>query len=206
MLGADFYAAAAVAIVAWAILFYVLSTRSSGPARAAPAPVARWHLENRVPPPRPGDALVEQQFRAVLVGSFEKRRLLNAGEYRTFRIIEDCVAASRRGYRVFAQTNLGEILASPNEEAFRSINSKRVDILIVDSGGWPVLAVEFQGRAHYQKTAALRDAVKKEALVKAGVGYAEVFASDTAQEIQLLIREHLGGKPRLASAQPTEHA
>src|ERR1700730_8484573 len=109
--------------------------------------------------------------------SFEKRRLLNSGEYRAFKIIDDYVAASRRGYRVFAQTSLGEILASPDELAFRSINSKRVDILIVDQGGWPVITVEFQGGAHYQGAAAIRDAVKKEALSKAGVAYVEVFPS-----------------------------
>jgi hypothetical protein len=86
-----------------------------------------------------------------MAGSFEKRRLLNAGEYRVFKTIEGCVASHRRGYRVFAQANIGEILASRDEQAFRSINSKRVDILIVDQGSWPVLAVEFQGGGHYQR-------------------------------------------------------
>jgi len=82
------------------------------------------------------DLHVEQQLLAVMTGSFEKRRLLNFGEYRAFKIIEDFLRASRRGYRVFAQTSLGEIPASPDELAFRSINSKRVDILIVDQSGW----------------------------------------------------------------------
>jgi hypothetical protein len=102
------------------------------------------------------------------------------------------VTARCRGYRVFAQANLGEILASCDEQAFRSINSKRVDILIVDQGSWPVLAVEFQGGGHYQGTATIRDAVKKEALNKAGVGYVEIFPSDPAKEIELLIQERLG--------------
>jgi hypothetical protein len=48
--------------------------------------------------------------------------------------------------------------------------------------------------------------VKKEALIKAGVGYVEVFASDTADEIQLLIRERLGWKPRPVPAQQAERA
>ena len=80
-----------------------------------------------------------------MAGTFEKQRLLNAGEYRVFKSIEDCVTSHRRGYRVFAQANPGEILSSRDELAFRSINSKRVDTLIVDQGSWPVLAVEFQG-------------------------------------------------------------
>jgi hypothetical protein len=84
--------------------------------------------------------------------SFERRQLLNRSEYRVFKIIEDDIAAACRGYRVFAQTSLGEVLTTPNENGFRSIidengfrsiNSKRVDILIVDRGGWPAVAVEY---------------------------------------------------------------
>ncbi|HJQ78301.1 MAG TPA: DUF2726 domain-containing protein [Lacipirellulaceae bacterium] len=93
--------------------------------------------------------------------------------------------------RVFAQTSLGEILKSSNEDAFRSINSKRVDILVVDRGGWPFLAVEYQGDGHYQGTAAARDAVKKEALRKAGVRYMEFCAQDTEDQIKSRLREHL---------------
>jgi hypothetical protein len=131
--------------------------------------------------------------------------LLNSGESRVFKIIEDYVAASHRGYRVFAQTNLGEILASPDELAFRSINSKRVDILIVDQGGWPIIAVEFQGEAHYQGNAAIRDAVKKKALSKAGIAYVEVFPDDASAEICLRLRKKL---PAASTAVPasTPHA
>jgi hypothetical protein len=123
---------------------------------------------------------------------FEKRRLLSPSEYRAFKIIEEDVAAERRGHRVFAQVSLGEILQSPSPSAFRAINSKRVDILIVDRGGWPLLAAEFQGNGHHQGTAAARDAIKKEALRKAGVGYIEVFATDSDDQIRSRVREQLG--------------
>jgi len=129
-----------------------------------------------------------------MAASFQRRRLLSRSEYDTFKIIEDDIAAARRGYRVFAQTSLGEVLTSPSEDAFRSINSKRVDILIVDQGGWPVVAVEYQGSGHYQGTAAARDAVKKEALRKAGVHYVEVSESDSAEQIRSRVREQLGWK------------
>ena len=137
---------------------------------------------------------VAQQLHAVMAGSFKKQRVLSSSEYRVFKIIEDDVAAARRGYRVFAQTNLGEILQSPDPDAFHSINSKRVDILVVDQGGWPMLAVEYQGGGHYQGTAAARDAVKKEALRKAGVRYIEVFAADSDDQIRSHVREQLGWK------------
>jgi hypothetical protein len=135
---------------------------------------------------------VGEQLRAVMAAPFERRRVFNFSEYRAFKVIEDDLAAARRGHRVFAQISLGEILQSPNDDAFRSINSKRVDILIVDRGGWPILAVEYQGAGHYQGTAAARDAIKKEALRKAGVKYIEVFATDSEEQIRSRVREHLG--------------
>jgi hypothetical protein len=135
---------------------------------------------------------VGQQLHAVMGASFQKQRLLNGSEYRVFKIIEADIAAEGRGYRIFAQTNLGEVLSSPNDYAFRSINSKRVDILIVDRGGWPVVAIEHQGAGHYQGTAAARDAIKKEALRKAGVRYVEVSETDTEEQIRLRVRENLG--------------
>lgn len=132
---------------------------------------------------------VGQQLHAVMAASFEKRRVLSTSEYRVFAIIEGEIAAQRAGYRVFAQTSLGEILSSSNQDAFRSINSKRVDILVIDPRGWPFLAVEFQGHGHYQGTAAARDAVKKEALRKAGVKHMEFSATDTDDQIKSRLRE-----------------
>lgn len=133
-----------------------------------------------------------RQLQSVMISSFEKRRIMNASEYRAFRIIEEYIASIRKGYRVFAQTCLGEILQSKDENAFYSINSKRVDILIVDQGGWPVLAVEYQGEGHFKGTAAARDAIKKEALRKAGVRYLEVVPGDSDEQIRRRVHEHLG--------------
>jgi hypothetical protein len=131
------------------------------------------------------------QMNAVMGGSFEKRRLMNRSEYRVFQVIEQDVTTANRGFRVFAQTCLGEVLNSPDHDAFHSINSKRVDILIVDRGGWPVLAVEYQGPGHYVGTAAARDAIKKEALRKAGVRYLEVLPADSDDQIRTRVREYL---------------
>lgn len=137
-----------------------------------------------------------QQLSAVLAASFQKQRVMNRSEFNVFKVIEEDVISARKGYRVFAQVNLGEIMQSVNDDAdrsaFRSINSKRVDMLIADQGGWPVLAIEYQGAGHYQDDAAMRDAVKKNALNKAGVGYLEIFPSDSPQDIRDRVREHLG--------------
>ena len=151
---------------------------------------------------------VGYQLNAVIAGTFEKQKVMSSSEYRVFAIVENEFATSRKGYRVFAQTSLGEILRSSDRDAFHSINSKRVDILVIDHRGWPYLAVEFQGNGHYQGNAAGRDAVKKEALRKAGVRYLEFSAADTDDQIRTRVRDHLAAQtvtPEVVESGPWQH-
>jgi hypothetical protein len=194
-LGDNVQGAALIIIALIAFIWYFGIARRPRSHRFAP----RSHrFRTSYPPsrfennPSPGLKDVGQQLHAVMEAPFQKRRLLSYLEYNTFKIVEDEMIAARRGHRVFAQTSLGEILTSPNSDAFHSINSKRVDILIVDSGGWPVAAIEYQGGGHYQGTAAGRDAIKKEALRKAGIRYIEVSESDSGEQIRYRVREQLG--------------
>ena len=138
---------------------------------------------------RPDFADVGHQLRAVMAASFEKQRVLSQAEYRVFAIVEEEIAAHGTGYRVLAQTSLGEILRSNNDDAFHSINSKRVDVLVVDRAGWPFVAIEYQGDGHYLGTGAARDAIKKEALRKAGVAYIEFRKNDTDGHIRSRLRD-----------------
>src|SRR3546814_1079951 len=91
------------------------------------------------------------------------------------------------------QVSLGEILASPNEAAFFAVNSERVDLLIVDADCRPLHAVEMQGQGHHQSdNTAARDAVKREALRRAGIGYIEVVSGDTPAEVRAMVRKLVG--------------
>ena len=93
-----------------------------------------------------------------------------------------------------AQVSMGEILRCKDEEAFACINSKRVDLLLVDENCHPRHAIEYQGRAHHQGNSAARDAVKKEALRRAGVGYHEVVADHTTPSDLRRLVERLAEK------------
>lgn len=133
------------------------------------------------------------QLRIVMAAPFTKQRVLSAGEARVMIEAERAIADLALPWRVMAQVSLGEILRSPDAAAFSAINSKRVDLLIVDERQDPVAAVEYQGTGHWQGTAAARDAVKKEALRKAGIAYIEVMAgshlpADLHREIARLAR------------------
>jgi hypothetical protein len=126
-----------------------------------------------------------EQLRLVMGARFEKRRLLSRSEAHVLYAAERAIkkSAADLNWRVMAQVSLGEVLSSPDARAYSAINSKRVDVLIVSRNGNPILAAEYQGRGHYQGTAAARDAVKKEALRKAGVHYIEVTAESGIENI-----------------------
>lgn len=156
--------------------------RGGGEAGSKVTPFAR-PTETRVP-----DAA--DQLRIVMGASFATRPLLSKDEAWLLRIAEREVGALKRGWRVMAQVSLGEVLSSPDPKAYGAINSKRADLLIVSRRGDPLAAIEYQGGGHYQGSASARDAVKKEALRKAGVRYIEMTTehgeADLVREIARL--------------------
>jgi len=105
------------------------------------------------------------------------------------------------GFRVMAQTSLGEILkpkkgpwnAADADLAYRAINSKRADFVVVDRRGIAVLAVEYQGHGHYQGNALMRDAVKREVFRKANVTLLAVPAEFANEDVAAQVRDVLEG-------------
>lgn len=141
----------------------------------------------RSPPTHIGDSA--DQLRIVMQAPFQKTRLMSKPEYDVFRVVEVHLRQCGPGYRLMAQTSMGEILTSSNEQAFRCINSKRVDMLVIDALGFAVVAIEQQGSGHYQRDAAARDAVKREALRKAGVEFLEIFSHHQPEDIRRLVSD-----------------
>ena len=126
---------------------------------------------------------------------FTIQPLLNKSEARVFRQLDRIVISCNPKWQVMAQVSLGEILGSEDPKAYGCINTKRVDLLLMDEDCQPRHAIEYQGGAHYQGTAAARDAVKKEALRRAGIGYHEVVAGHTTPSDLRRLIEKLVDKP-----------
>ena len=147
-------------------------------------------------PPKPTDPA--DQLRIVMGANFTIQPLLNKSEVRVFKELDRMVIGRNPAWQVMAQVSLGEILHSKDAEAYSCINSKRVDLLLVDENCLPRHALEYQGHAHHQGTAAARDAVKKEALRIAGISYHEIVGGHTTpSELRRLV-EKLVDKPAAA--------
>jgi hypothetical protein len=159
---------------------------ASGPWTAKPGSAA----------PKATDAA--DQLRIVLGAEFSAQPLLNGKEARVFRELDKMVIDCNPDWQVMAQVSLGEILRSRDAVAYACVNSKRVDLLLVDGNCRPRHAIEYQGLGHHQSMAAARDAVKKEALRRAGIGYHEVVAGHTTpSELRRLV-ERLVERPAAA--------
>lgn len=141
------------------------------------------------PKPDNATATAAEQLRRVMEATFKSRPLLNKPEKRLIAVIDKALAQDRPGWRTMGQVSLGEVLWSDDKEAFWAINAKRVDLLIVDEEFRPIHAVEFQGTGHHlsDETAA-RDAVKREALRRAGIGYVEVVSNQTPAQVRVLLQ------------------
>ncbi len=127
--------------------------------------VRQWQPKPDAVPAKVPDAA--DQLRTVMRADFKPQALLNKSEARLFRAMDKMVIElAPPGWQVMAQVSLGEILRCDDADAYRCINSKRVDLLIVDAACKPVHAIEYQGGGHFKgaHATAARDAVKKEAL------------------------------------------
>jgi hypothetical protein len=134
------------------------------------------------------------QLACVMGAEFRARPLLNRPEAKLFKALDAAVIARNPGWQVMAQVSLGEFLASPDKDAYGAVNAKRVDFALMDPESRVTHAIEYQGTGHHQGTAAARDAVKKEALRKAGIGYHEVVAGHTtAGELRRLVERLVPG-------------
>ena len=135
-------------------------------------------------------ASASEQLRRVMAADFKSRALLNRSETQVFRALDAAVIARNPSWQVMAQVSLGEFLSSPDRSAYAAINSKRVDFALMVANSRVRHALEYQGNGHHQGNAAARDAVKKEALRKAGIGYHEVVAGHTTlAELRRLVEK-----------------
>lgn len=137
------------------------------------------------------------QLAAISAVGFKTVPLLNRDEARLLPIVERAVRKHGDGHRVMAQTSLGELIrpAGANgdtpagRDAYASINSKRLDLAIINRFGHLVAAIEYQGSGHHQGNAFLRDAVKREAVRRAGVPYLEIAETFDPDEVARRVRD-----------------
>jgi Protein of unknown function (DUF2726) len=131
-------------------------------------------------------------------GAIRPVQILETGECPSFYAALDALEALKpatRHWHVHAQVSMGEFLETSFDKARPVFNSKRVDLLICDRFGKPVLVVEHQGSEHIQpdtrREDELRNQVKHIVLAKAGIPLLETPAGIERDAARTLIVGHL---------------
>ena len=146
---------------------------------------------------------VENQKRFLGEVGVVRKKLMNNSEYAVFRNIEKIVP---KGLRIMAQVSMGEFINTQwgsasepvTKKAYSAFNSKRVDMLIINQYGDPIIAIEYQGTGHNKGNYKDRDLIKKMALEKAGIELVEVFPSDQPDQYKEKVRRLLNTRRRAA--------
>ncbi|MCK0753544.1 DUF2726 domain-containing protein [Chromohalobacter japonicus] len=192
-----FYLVLAVAVIA-----YLRSKlRRTPTSRRPPVDQTPWPTQQESPPTTPDPlAWQKDQLSQAALASYRPRRLMNREEHQVFQATERAARAMQAGHRVFAQVSLGEVLSTEDDDAYRAINSKRVDVLVTDRYGNPVAAVEYQGSGHnLSSDTGLRDGIKKIALEKAEIHYIEVHPPLDCQALSSYLLNRLQGRGSTSS-------
>ena len=151
------------------------------------------------PPPKRGRGLdlrdPHVQLEVVSRAAYRTTPLMNRSEHRLWKAVGQILAELRReglgGHLLMAQVSLGEVLSAEGDgsrEAHAAVNSERLDLAVFSPTGHLVLAIEHQGAGHYGERTFLRDAVKREALRRAGVPMIEVPEGWDLDGLRALIR------------------
>ncbi|MGB7404758.1 MAG: DUF2726 domain-containing protein [Pacificimonas sp.] len=133
---------------------------------------------------RGGKRTASEQLEKVMASSFTAKPLLSKREARVAVAAREILAEIAPTWQIAPQVALGEVLRSDCKSAYWTVNAKRCDMLIVDEVWAPIAAIEYQGTGHHQRDAAARDAVKREALRRAGIDWIEVTEGDRPDQLR----------------------
>lgn len=123
-------------------------------------------------------AHAEKQFDALGQADLSARRVFNKSEQKIFTELRSALNTIDADVTVMGQVSMGAMIKTKSVEgmpqylgrnAYRAINSKRVDFALVDAVGTVRLVVEFDGPSHAARANRARDSVKMEALKRAGI-------------------------------------
>ncbi|MEM7641037.1 MAG: DUF2726 domain-containing protein [Pseudomonadota bacterium] len=149
-----------------------------------------------------------KSFDAITAVGIERQRLMNRSEYWLYKTLQ-ALAPDLPGHPlIFPQVPIGEVLrvvpskGTPAERrrASQDIQCKRVDFALTDRSGHILAAVEYQGRGHYQGTAAFRDQIKQAVFRRAGIPLVEIEPHASPDDIAAILAHALS--PKRAPGRP----
>lgn len=121
---------------------------------------------------------------------FQRKILCNRLEQSAFFVLQQLVQQRHQGEIVLVQVSMGEVLQNQNYREFLSINSKRLDLLVISAKFEPLLAIEIDGSGHFlNENSHKNDQIKTKALQAAGIHILRIDApNDDLKRIEKDVR------------------
>ena len=135
-----------------------------------------------------------EHLKAVRGAPFQPKPLANRLEKAAYQTAVDIVQKRHRNEQVLLQVSLGEILQSKDRRAYWAVNSKRVDLLVIDHELRPLVAIEIDGSGHglSRDIARINDKIKDIVLAAAGIPLIRIPApDDNLGAIRALVQQQL---------------
>lgn len=124
------------------------------------------------------------RLRNVTGARFLVKRLMSDNEAIVMREVEAIIDEIGQAWRVLAQVSLSQIIGSTNVDAVAAIDGQVAALMIVGSDRTPIAVVEYQSLGMARGDDVMRDAIKREALRRAGIAFIEVRASDEPGDLR----------------------
>lgn len=140
---------------------------------------------------------VENQIRFISQTELRAVRPVNKEAVRVLYALDEWIVAHRPDWRMAFEVSMGAFIKTSydpedrmQKAAFSSYNSKRVDFLLIDRFGQPMLVVEYHGTGHdLSDDAPDRMEVKRLALARAGIPLVEIPAKASKSDIVRMVAE-----------------
>lgn len=135
-----------------------------------------------------------EHLQAVHGAAFQAKPLANRLEKTAYQTVLTILQKRRRNEHVLLQVSLGEILKSKDRRAYWAVNSKRVDLLVINGDLRPLVVIEIDGSGHglSRDISRINDKIKDIALAAAGIPLIRIPApDDNLGKIRALVHKQL---------------
>lgn len=117
---------------------------------------------------------------------YQTKPLLNFSERKVYwSLVKICQQSD--SMKVFAQVSLGEVLSHKNLDIYKVVMCKRLDFCITDKNFNPIIAIEYNGKGHYNNTSDLRDKIKRQAVESSGMSFVTITPNNQEQALQTIL-------------------
>jgi hypothetical protein len=165
------------------VVMLILALATAGAVGLLLFDTLRVHLPKRKRPLAGEDS----ELRTVISAHFRRRRVMSKAEFTLVKTIEELLRDRFPACRVLRGATLTDLITTEDDSAFDCISRKTVDLVVIDSTGLTLAAIDIHRTGIEDPTALVRDTAKREALRRARIEHVEVFDHHERGDIRRMV-------------------